>query len=193
MKKSLNFCLILSMLLLLTGCGNKFEPTESTIFVTSKGVVQSAVMESFEKEYYNFDELAEDVKKAVKSYCLDVNEEVIAVTSLTENEDMVTLQMEYQTVEDYAEFNEVLLFSGTLEEAMNAGYQPSTLLDAEGQTADVDLEKNGNLKVLITEESVCIQTSGKIKYVSDNVTILNNKLAKALEAGETHPAFVLYK
>ena len=193
MKKSLNFCLILSMLLLLTGCGNKFEPTESTIFVTSKGVVQSAVMESFEKEYYNFDELAEDVKKAVKSYCLDVNEEVIAVTSLTENEDMVTLQMEYQTVEDYAEFNEVLLFSGTLEEAMNAGYQPGTLLDAEGQTADVDLEKNGNLKVLITEESVCIQTSGKIKYVSDNVTILNNKLAKALEAGETHPAFVLYK
>ena len=193
MKKSLNFCLILSMLLLLTGCGNKFEPTESTIFVTSKGVVQSAVMESFEKEYYNFDELAEDVKKAVKSYCLDVNEEVIAVTSLTENEDMVTLQMEYQTVEDYAEFNEVLLFSGTLEEAMNAGYQPGTLLDAEGQTADVDLEKNGNLKVLITEESVCIQTSGKIKYVSDNVTILNNKLAKALEAGATHPAFVLYK
>ena len=193
MKKSLNFCLILSMLLLLTGCGNKFEPTESTIFITSKGVVQSAVIESFDKDYYKFDELKEDVEKEVKSYCLDVNEEVITVTSLTETEDIVTLQMQYQTVEDYAEFNDVILFSGTLTEAIAAGYQPGTLQDAAGQTVEIDLEKNGNLKVLITEESICIQTSGKIKYVSDNVTILNNKLARALEAGKKHPAFVLYK
>ena len=193
MKKSLNFCLILSMLLLLAGCGNKFEPTESTIFVTSKGVVQSAVMESFDKEYYNFDELREDVEKEVKSYCLDVNEEVVTVTSLVKTEDLVTLQMQYQTVKDYADFNDVLLFSGTLAEAIEAGYQPGTLLDTEGQTAELDLEKNSELKVLITEESICIQTNGRIKYVSDNVTILNNKLAKALEAGKTHPAFVLYK
>ena len=63
----------------------------------------------------------------------------------------------------------------------------------EGITAEIDLEKQGDLKVLVTEESVCIQTSGRIKFVSDNVTVLDKKLAKAMEAGKTHPAFVLYK
>ena len=55
------------------------------------------------------------------------------------------------------------------------------------------MESLADLKVIVTEESVCIQTSGKIKYVSDNVTVLDKKLAKAMEAGKTHPAFVLYK
>lgn len=193
MKKALNFCLILAAALFLVGCSDKFEPTESTIFITSKGEVQSAIMESFDKAYYDFDELLEDVEKAVKSYCLDVNEEVITVESLTQGIDDVTLIMNYQTAEDYATFNEVLLFSGTYAEAAAAGYEPVELYDAEGQSVELDSDKLGDMKVIITEESLCIQTSGKIKYVSDNVTIVDKKLARALEAGKSHPAFVLYK
>ena len=47
--------------------------------------------------------------------------------------------------------------------------------------------------VLVTEENVCIQTSGKIRCVSESVEILDNKLARAMEAGAAHPAFVVYK
>ena len=189
MKKKWNLCVVLVLAMLCAGCGQKFEPTESTIFVTSKGVVKSAIMESFDKSYYDFDELYKSVEKEVKSYCLDKIEEVIKITSLTE----VTLVMEYETAKDYADFNEVVLFSGTFAEAVKEGYLPNTLQDAEGMDAEIDLEKQGNLKVLVTEESVYIQTSGKIKFVSDNVTVLDKKLAKAMEAGKTHPAFVLYK
>ncbi len=193
MKKSLSFALILSIVFLMTGCGQKFEPTESTIFVDKKGIVQGAVMESFEKPYYDFDELFETVEKEVKSYCLDKNEEAVKLISLTEENDEVALMMEFQSVDDYAEFNEVFLFAGTFAEAADAGYMPGTLLDAEGETVEINLEEQGDLKVIVTEESVCIQTSGKIKFVSDNVSVLDKKLAKALEAGKTHPAFVLYK
>ena len=193
MKKKWNLCVVLVLAMLCAGCGQKFEPTESTIFVTSKGVVKSAIMESFDKSYYDFDELYKSVEKEVKSYCLDKIEEVIKITSLTEGHDEVTLVMEYETAKDYADFNEVVLFSGTFAEAVEEGYLPNTLQDAEGMDAEIDLEKQGNLKVLVTEESVCIQTSGKIKFVSDNVTVFDKKLAKAMEAGKTHPAFVLYK
>lgn len=193
MKKSLSFGLILAAGLLLTGCGGKFEPTESTVYITSKGTVQSAIMESFEKAYYNFDELSEDVEKEVKSYCLDKNEEVVTVESLTEEGDQVTLIMNYQTVEDYAAFNEVLLFDGTYAEAVEEGYVPEELFDTEGQPVELDLDNLGEYKVVVTEESICVQTSGKIKYVSDNVTIVDKKLARAVEAGVSHPAFVLYK
>ena len=193
MGKKLNFLLILSMALLVSGCSQKFEPTESTIFITSKGLVQSAVIESFDKSYYDFDELYETVEKEVKSYCLDKNEEVVTINSLIEENNSVALLMDYQTAADYADFNEILLFSGTFSEAAAVGYLPEELYDVEGNSVEVDLDKLGELKVVVTEESVCLQTSGKIKYVSDNVTILDKKLAKAMEAGKTHPAFVLYK
>ena len=193
MKKSLGIGLILTAAVFLTGCSNQFEPTESTIFVTSDGAVKSAIMESFDKAYYDFDELSEDVEKEVKTYCLDVNEDVITVESLTQNGDMVSLFMNYASVEDYTAFNDVLLFYGTYADAVKAGYVPEELYDAEGQNVEPDMEALDNLKVVVTEESVCIQTSGKIQYTSDNVTIVDKKLARALEAGKTHPAFVLYK
>ena len=193
MRKLLNFCMVLTATLFLVGCGSSFEPTESTIYVTSKGEVFSAIMEEFDKAYYNFEELSEDVNKEVKSYCLDVNDEVVSVESLTKDSGMVTLKMKYQTVEDYAAFNEVILFAGTYAEAASTGYIPEELHDAEGEVADTESEKLDDLRVIVTEESVCIQTAGKIKYVSDNVSIVDKKLARALEAGKGHPAFVLYK
>lgn len=193
MKKTLNFCMILTAVLFLMGCGNKFEPTESTIFITSKGEVQSAIMESFDKAYYDFEELSEDVEKQVKSYCLDVNEEAVTVESLTQGDGEVALLMNYQTVEDYVAFNEVLLFVGTYAEAVAAGYVPEELYDAEGNSIAFDSEELDDLKVVVTEESICVQTSGKIRYVSDNVSIIDKKLARALEAGKSHPAFILYK
>ena len=193
MGKKLNFLLILSMAFLLSGCSQKFEPTESTIFITSKGLVQSAVIEYLDKSYYDFDELYEAVEKEVKAYCLDKNEEAVTISSLVEENNSVALLMDYQTVEDYVEFNETLLFSGTFSEAAAAGYLPEELYDMEGNSIEVDLEGLGALNVIVTEESVCLQTSSNIKYVSDNVTILDKKLAKAMEAGKTHPAFVLYK
>ena len=193
MKKSLKFWLVVSLTFLVTGCGNEFEPTESMIHVTSKGEVQSAVIESFDEPYYDFEELSDDVNDAVKMYCLDKNEESVTVTSLTEANETVSLIMNYQSVEDYAEFNEVLLFAGTLAEAIEAGYQPDSLYDAEGTSVDLDEGQMQELKVIVTEESICVQTNSKIRYVSDNVTVLDKKLAKVMEAGKNHPAFVLYK
>lgn len=193
MKKSLGMGLILTAAVFLTGCANKFEPTESTIFITSEGVVKSAIMESFDKAYYDYEELSEDVEKEVKAYCLDVNEDVITVESLVQEGDMVRLFMNYASVEDYTAFNDVLLFCGSYADAAETGYVPEELYDAEGQNVELDMEQLGNLKVVVTEESICIQTSGKIQYTSDNVTIVDKKLARAMEAGKSHPAFVLYK
>lgn len=193
MKKSLNFWFAFAFVLLLTGCGGKFEPTESTVFITSKGIVKSAVIESFDQPYYDFDELYKDVEKTVKTYCLDKNEELVTMQSLTEANHEVSLLMEYQSVEDYAAFNDVLLFSGTFAEAVDAGYMPESLCDAEGVYVEIDLEKYGKLQTIVTEESISFQTNGKIQYTSDNVTVLDKKLAKAMEAGKNYPAFILYK
>lgn len=193
MKKVLHFCTILTAAFLVTGCQGKFEPTESTIYITSKGEVKSAVMESFKKETYDFEEFSKALTNEVEAYCLDVNEEAVTVEALTKENDSVTLRMDYQTVEDYVFFNRVLLFQGTYEEAVKAGYTPGDLYDADGQVVLAEEAKLTDLKVVVTEENVCVQTTGKIKYVSDNVSLVDKKLAKTMEAGKNHPAFVFYK
>ena len=193
MKKSLGLCLVLTGTLLLAGCGQKFEPTESTIFVTSKGVVKSAVMESFDKDYYNFTELSRDIESAVEAYCANGNEGAVVVESLTKGDDVVTLQMQYADAAVYSEFNDMVLFSGTLSEAKSAGYSFIELHDTQGNLVEVSAEEENTLKVIVTEENICIQTTGKIKYISDNVTMIDSKLARAVEAGVEHPAFVVYK
>ncbi len=194
MKKILYFCMVMATAMLLVGCDGKFEPTESTIFVTSKGKVKSALMESFEEPYYDFEELSENIEREVKSYCLDVNrEEAVVVESLVEENDQVTLLMNYESAEDYMNFNEVLFLYGTYESAVDAGYAAAELYDLEGNHVELDAEEMSELMVVVTEESVCIQTPKKIRYISDNVSIIDKKLGKAFEAGKSHPAFVLYK
>lgn len=193
MKKACIFLLVLTSAFLLIGCSDKFEPTESTIYITSKGQVQSALMEDFEEAYYDFEELTEAVEKEVKTYNLDVNAEAVTIRSLTEGNDEVTLLMDYESVEDYTAFNDVILFHGSYAEASAAGYVPVELYDTEGMLVDFDAVNSDRLKVVVTEESVCIQTGGKIKYVSDNVTVIDKKLARAMEAGKSYPAFIVYK
>ncbi len=193
MKKSWSLCAVMAAALLLSGCGEKFEPTESTVFVNSKGAVSGAIMENFDKAYYKFDELSEEVEKEVAAYCQEQNKESVSVESLTQEGDTVTLFMNYETVQDYAAFNDVLFFSGTYGEALDAGYLPEELYDTDGQLIDREGEELEELQVIITEESISIQTTGKIRYVSDNVSITDKKLAKVMEAGKTRPAFILYK
>lgn len=193
MRKAYHVAAILAAMLLLGGCGQKFEPTESTLFVTSKGMVKSAIIESFDKDYYDFDEFSKEVDQSVKEYCLGTDGEAVTLESITEVNQEVSLFMNYETVKDYSAFNEVLLFCGTYEEAKAAGYVPTGLTSPEGKEIAVDSEELNELKVIVTEESITIQTAGKIRYMSDNVTYLDKKLAKVLEAGGSHPAFILYK
>lgn len=193
MKKAYQVAALLAAVLLLGGCGQKFEPTESTLFVTSKGVVKSAIIESFDQDYYDFEELSTEVKGRVSEYCLTSEGEPITLVSMEEGNQEVTLFMDYETAEDYRAFNDVLLFDGTYAEAKAAGYVPTELQSPEGEEVSVDSKELDHLKVIVTEESVGIQTTGKIKYISDNVTYIDKKLARALEAGAAHPAFVLYK
>ena len=193
MKKSLGLCLLLTGTILLTGCSQKFEPTESTIFVNSKGVVKSAIMESFDKGYYDFEELKGDAESAVQAYCSESAADSVVLESITNENDVVTLMMQYKTVQDYYEFNDMILFVGTLSEVEAAGYILEDFHDAEGQPVELSEEEKSTLKAVVTEENVCIQTNGKIRCVSESVEILDNKLARVMEAGATHPAFVVYK
>lgn len=195
MKKSWSLFAVMAAAMMLSGCGEKFEPTETTVFVNSKGAVQGAIMESFDQAYYKFDELSEEIEKEVRAYCLEtsVKEDPITVESLTQDGNTVTLFMNYESVQDYGAFNDVLFFSGTYGEALDAGYLPEELYDAEGELADREGEGLEELQVIVTEESICVQTTGKIQYVSDNVSITDKKLAKVMEAKKTRPAFILYK
>ncbi|MGN0335073.1 MAG: hypothetical protein ACI4DV_05330 [Lachnospiraceae bacterium] len=195
MKKHLSLILILTVFFSVTGCSAQFKPEESAIYITDQGEVRTAVMESFDEYYYDFEELKSNVEDQVRDYCLEKGESCISIENLTEDTETgeIQLWMNYETVEDYTAFNNVCLFQGTVAQAMEQGYLKNvTLLNADGEYAVLQ-EADSTYHVVITEENVCIQTTGKILYVSDNVSILSRKQAKSFEAGTEHLAYVIYK
>ena len=68
----------------------------------------------------------------MEHYFNSVYEDIIG--SLTEENEEVTLMMEFQSVDDYTEFNEVLLFAGTFAEAVD-GYNRNS---EESACTDID-------------------------------------------------------
>lgn len=194
MKKSLKILLAVGLAACVAGCEKKdeFKPTESTIYVKSNGKVQTAVMDTFEESYYDLEELQEEVEYSIEEYCEIYGKDAVKLKSLKMKEEDVQLYMNYASVDDYQQYNDVLLFQGTLEEAERTGYlQEMTFTDTDGN--EVKLPDDGDYLAVITEESLCIQTSGKIHYVSNNVSVQGKKKAKSYEASESHPACIIYK
>lgn len=193
MKRILHTGILLAALLLVSGCSAKFEPTEDSVYVKRNGSVIGAVIEDFDKEYYSSSEVEAEINQAVSDYNDVMGSEDVKVQSYEVAEGEARLFIEYKAAKDYKYFNGVDFFCGTVAEAQEAGYEfDAEFKDASGSsvTADEVLE-HGEKKVVILEEPIQVQVSARIAYVSDNVTVLDEKLAKAdMEAGL---AYIIYK
>ena len=118
MKKKKTAAAALSALALMTalsGCGSKFKPDTSSIYVKKDGTVVSADIESFEGSNYSEEELTTYVEDAVKLYNSEHGAESAAyeekdmelpveVDSLKVEDGTATLYLNYETCSDYMEF-----------------------------------------------------------------------------------------
>lgn len=184
-KKVTVMLLAVCMMFVMTACsfgGKTF--TEDTIVIGKKGTVEGVIVEEFDKDYYNQDELNQMITDEISAY--NGGGEAVTLEKFEMTEDnKVYVSINYQTPADYKEFNEKELFVGTVLDAYNAGYtfvDMAAVGEGSGLGAEEILE-NGSLKLVIFEEPVCVRVSGKIAYVSENVTNIDKKEAKAQGEG----------
>lgn len=188
----LGVCLLF---IFLTGCSDEVVLQEGTnLLVDKTGGVTVTYIEDFPSDYYDISELEVMNQEEVDAYNQQAGAEVVKVISTTTDGSKLTLTMQYQDVDDYADMNEVPVYSGTVGQAAAMGYDLSGMFtrikDGE-QTKEIDWESLEEHHIVITSEASTIHTYKKIEYVTENVTVSEDRKMATVTADER--AVIVFK
>lgn len=182
---------------LLGACGMLGTAVDTTTVSFDKnGKVTETIVEDFSQPYYDVEELKSDISAEIASYNSSVGDEEAITLGEVElsDEKQIRVEIAFKSYADYKAFNEKELFWGTVADAYGAGYEFTSMRDVnlEGvvlSAADV-LEK-GDMHMVILDEAQQVIVPGKICYISDGVSVIEEKRAVNLNEGQN--AFIIYE
>ncbi len=181
------FLLFLLSSLFVTGCAKEpvYVPvTTNTIEVTEDGNVIGYMVESFDKEYYDIEELESMVRTELGEYNTASPElkedagrvpiEVDRVIMAEDGSKNVVVALNFQNTTVYADYMGKELFYGTVAEAIAAGYEVDKKLSkvkgGDLLTGDL-LQKNMEKKILILEDAVSVRLPQSVQFLSTNAKL----------------------
>lgn len=182
------WCTVLAAMLL-GGCGTKLDSDSNLVYVDKKGVVTAVHIEQMSQDYYDGTELEDFVKEAVDAYTEEYGRGSVKVEDFAIEGENAKYTMSYESAEDYANFNGIEIFAGTVVDSLAAGYvyEGSFVKVENGSKAETatkqDIYAEKELKVVIIREKTEVKVPGTICYVSseyaeltgtDSVSIYGN-------------------
>ena len=195
MRKSVCFCLLICMLSVLAGCGGSV-PAESTIALDKKGKITDTIVEEFDKDFYDSEELQSEIESELAEYNKNFAADHVTLKKFEVKDGTATLQLVFDGSEYYEDYMEMTLFTGTVAEARAEGYElTGELLGADGAQTSLDsLDSADEAQVLVleTDETVQVQTPGTILAVSagGNVSVTGKKQSAVSDGGLS---YIIYK
>lgn len=179
MRRCLKLLLMVSvcMTAVLAGCGDSGRAAETdstTIEVKKNGSVTHTIIEDFSaEEYYDLERLKSAIQETCDAYNAGAGGDAVMVKNAEVTDTKVKVVMEYKDTAAYAGYNQQALFTGTVKDAFNAGYDLNvTLLSAkeEGKTiGKEELLGMGEKDIVIVREAVDVRVWGRVLYYSDDV------------------------
>lgn len=189
MKKFLSFALAMVLCVgILSGCGTNYNAEESTVYVQKNGKIVSTDVEEFDTSVYDEAALKAYIDDAIDSYTSENGSGRVKLQSLNIEDNKATLIIEYASADDYTNFNGIQLFTGTIAEALAAGYtfdgDFASISDGKAAACDANEFKNQDgFKVCIIRANTNLNVPGDIKYASvENVSLVDKKTV-AIAAG----------
>ncbi len=179
-------CLSLSMLLV--GCGNKENAhvpiTSNTLELTSDGRLIAYIVEDFDKDYYDINELKTMVDAEIAEYNkakADLVSEAGRMPVIVEKVSMAedgskkaVLALNFQNAAIYADYMGQQAFLGTVADAINAGYVlEGMLVKVKGGAPFIgeSLKKSQDKTILIIKDAVTVRTYEDVQYLSKNASM----------------------
>lgn len=179
---------------LLTGCGAEFSADKDTVYVQKKGTVKGANVADFDKDYYDETELSDFITDTVDTYVARAGEGTVSIQEFAVENGVAHVYLDYAGAADYAEFNGVEFYAGTVLDAKADGYE---IPDAFTAVTDVettwDAQEN---KIVIIGQQTQVQVDGTILFVSANVSATGKNTADVtydILDEEAEPAYIVYK
>ncbi len=199
-KSGVSLCMILCLAMLLIGCGKVEVPEDllvPAIAVTGKGEVTAYLVEDFEKDYYDLEELRTMVEKELgefnESHREEGSEEDIVrmvslkvyqpneIALLEDNGQLsdvplpkVVLALQFKDAAAYEAYTGRDLFYGTVAEANQAGYDLAVELASVKDGTVIgksQIYNKGNSHLLISQDNVRIYGPTKARYISPEATM----------------------
>ncbi len=198
-KAGVILCSILCLIMLLSGCGQAKVPKDlivPAISVAGDGGVTAYIVENFDKDYYDLEELKtmveEEIAKFNESHKDAEGEDAVVIASLTEysSSDIaliqgtgnlsivepakVVLALEFRDIACYMDYTGMELFYGTVAQAQKAGYDLDVELTSvkDGTTiTKMDIYELGGSRILIVQDDVRIYGPRKAQYVTSGVAV----------------------
>ncbi len=200
MRRGIRAVTILSVMLLgLCGCAKKEEPLTAdtdTIILNQEGSVTGYITGAFDEEIYSFEDLQAMIDSEIEVYCGQNGEGVIVLDKSEVSEGTLTVVMTYQSPQDYSAFNQEIFFYGTVEEALQEGYELQELkmsdaADLEVTVSGEELVAMTDSYILITEDPSNIRSKHKIAYIGLNDSLIGEYEVDTNDEEEMH--YVIFK
>ncbi len=174
-------CLFMPVLFsaLISGCSKKTEYNETTISISKKGVITNEINESFNKNYYSQDELKSMIEKEIAAYDILTGEkDRVKLEGIRVENGRAKVTMIYNSFSDYADFNKVDFFYGTVNDALSEGFTLDVTMKSTVDGSNVnkdDIVKLGSSHIIIISEPVLVESLSDILYVTANVEVLDKR------------------
>ncbi len=188
MKKTIRLLLVFVLgALFIAGCSKEtvYVPvTANTIEITESGELIGYLVEPFDKEYYDINELATMVETEIAEYNTDnqtcvqeagrVPVVVDKVIMAEDGSKKAVVALKFYNAAVYEDYMGRKLFYGTVEDAVAAGYEVDRKLSkvkgGDLLTGDL-LQKNKDKKILILEDAVSVRLPQNVLFLSTNAKV----------------------
>lgn len=153
-------------------CGIDYTETDTnTVYVLKNGKIVSTDIEKFDQNTYDSEKLKSYLASVVDTYNKENGEDSLKKKTLTVEENVATLVLEYANTKVYKDLNGVELFAGTIQEAKDAGYTfedtYAKMKDGKAVVATAEDFLNGEeYKVVIIKSNTKVVIPGEICFVS---------------------------
>ncbi|MCR5509259.1 MAG: hypothetical protein K6F34_11320 [Lachnospiraceae bacterium] len=164
-----------------SGCSKKEAFVETTVSIDGKGAIRHNIIESFDKDYYSEDELRDIIDSEIESYCADRDDDCAKLESLEIKDGVANARMKFATYSDYAGFNDVDFFYGTVREAMEHDYPTDVTLKKRDDNSTIgrfEFEALTDSMIVIVSEPVVVNTPKKIAYTTANIDVIDDNNAR---------------
>ena len=187
-RKLLSILIMVMMLMLIPACADdEGDYAETTITVEKKGRVRESIVDTFDKDYYNIEELKTEFTDSVAKYNETIGGDEIRLRKIELKDSKVYVDIEFTGPSDYENFVGEKLFVGTIGDAYDNGYTMDVVLKGVEKGDKIDKIKimgMSDRNIIIMSEHARIRTFKDIAYVSANVDVIDGNEARVLNESD---------
>ncbi len=188
---------------LLTGCRMTGEEAwapreDAAISIDRKGKITEYLSEELNQSYYDFEELKSMLDGEIAEYNAARGAERVAVTLAEQEDSRARLVITYTSGEDYASFNNVEFYYGSMINAQLEGYLfGGTFKEIkDGVVVREEMDGSGIFHdmsdtVVIVQGPLEVQVPGDVCFASSNADVLRSDVVDASGSEEDGTVSVL--